>query len=91
MIRETSNIQPTEACCRCAICWVLHETNARAVSGRLVDTDRGRSGGGAPAWVQDYALFLLDADGQIVAWYAGAERIYGCKSSDVIGRDASIF
>jgi formate hydrogenlyase transcriptional activator len=30
--------------------------------------------------VQDYALFLLDADGQIVAWYAGAERIYGYKS-----------
>ena len=24
-----------------------------------------------PAWVQDYALFLLDADGQVVAWYRG--------------------
>src|SRR5689334_2218476 len=31
---------------------------------------------GAPAWVQDYALFLLDADGQIVSWYSGAARIY---------------
>ncbi len=30
-----------------------------------------------PAWVQDYALFLLDADGRIVTWYSGAERIYG--------------
>jgi hypothetical protein len=23
---------------------------------------------------QDYALFLLDVDGQVVAWHAGAER-----------------
>jgi formate hydrogenlyase transcriptional activator len=30
-----------------------------------------------PAWVQDYALFLLDVDGRIVTWYSGAERIYG--------------
>jgi formate hydrogenlyase transcriptional activator len=30
---------------------------------------------GVPAWVQDYALFLLDVEGQIVAWYRGAERI----------------
>jgi PAS domain S-box-containing protein len=41
--------------------------------------------------VQDYALFLLDADGLIAAWYAGAERIYGYKSDDVIGRHVSIF
>ena len=44
-----------------------------------------------PAWVQDYALFLLDADGRIVAWYAGAERIYGYKSEEVIGQHVSIF
>ena len=42
-----------------------------------------------PAWVQDYALFLLDADGQIAAWYAGAERIYGYKSAEVIGKNMS--
>jgi formate hydrogenlyase transcriptional activator len=71
---------------------VLHDTNPRAASGRPVDIDKGwSSGGGVPAWVQDYALFLLDADGQIVAWYAGAERIYGYTSSEVIGRDGSIF
>jgi len=39
-----------------------------------------------PAWVQDYALFLLDADGIVVAWYAGAERIYGYKSDEAIGQ-----
>ena len=30
-----------------------------------------------PSWVQDYALYLLDVEGRIVAWYAGAVRIYG--------------
>jgi formate hydrogenlyase transcriptional activator len=44
-----------------------------------------------PVWVQDYALFLLDADGKVVAWYAGAERIYGYKSSEVIGQHVSLF
>ncbi|MEP6539120.1 MAG: sigma 54-interacting transcriptional regulator [Bryobacteraceae bacterium] len=36
--------------------------------------------------MQDYALFLLDADEMIVAWYAGAERMYGYASSEAIGR-----
>jgi formate hydrogenlyase transcriptional activator len=43
-----------------------------------------------PSWVQDYALFLLDVDGQIVAWYAGAERIYGIKGGEVVGRHVSV-
>jgi len=40
--------------------------------------------------VQDYALFLLDVEGRIVAWYAGAERIYGFKSGEVVGRHVSV-
>jgi len=43
-----------------------------------------------PSWVQDYALFLLDADGLIAAWYGGAERIYQYTSEEVIDRDVSI-
>ena len=39
-----------------------------------------------PSWVQDYALFLLDVDGQIVAWYAGAERIYGYTAHEAVGQ-----
>ncbi len=42
-----------------------------------------------PTWVQDYALFLMDVDGKVVAWYAGAERIYGYRSSEAIGQSAS--
>jgi len=44
-----------------------------------------------PAWVQDYALFLLDVRGQIVTWYAGAERIYGYTSNEVLGQNAALF
>ncbi len=44
-----------------------------------------------PLWVRDCALFLLDMEGQIVAWYAGAERIYGYASSDIVGQNAALF
>jgi formate hydrogenlyase transcriptional activator len=44
-----------------------------------------------PVWVQDYALFLLNVEGEIVAWYAGAERIYGYSSSEIVGQNAAIF
>ena len=43
-----------------------------------------------PSWVQDYALFLLNVDGQIVAWYAGAERIYGFESGEAMGQHLSV-
>jgi len=29
-----------------------------------------------PSWVQDYALYLLDSEGRVAAWYSGAVRIY---------------
>src|SRR5579862_7386090 len=40
-----------------------------------------------PSLVRDYALFLLDVDGCVAAWYSGAERIYNCTSAEVIGRN----
>ena len=39
----------------------------------MVVMSDGSSKEGVPAWVQDYALYLLDAEGQIAAWYAGAQ------------------
>jgi PAS domain S-box-containing protein len=41
------------------------------------------------SWTQDYALFLLNVDGQIAAWYGGAERIYGFKNDEATGRHVS--
>jgi len=42
---------------------------------------------GIPSWVQDYALYLLDARGRIAAWYSGAARIYGYEADEAVGWD----
>ena len=42
-----------------------------------------------PPWVQDYALFLLDANGCIAAWYSGAARIYGHSEDEAVGQHVS--
>ena len=39
----------------------------------------------AKPWVQDYALYLLDSEGRIAAWYSGAERMYGYAASEAVG------
>ena len=43
-----------------------------------------------PSWVQDYALFLLDQSSVIVAWYGGAERLYGYTPEQVISHHVSM-
>jgi PAS domain S-box-containing protein len=40
---------------------------------------------------RDYALFLLDTDGRIATWSAGARRIKGYTPEEIIGRHFSIF
>jgi PAS domain S-box-containing protein len=51
-----------------------------------VETDKDQ----IPSWVQDYALFLLDVEGRVVAWYSGAERIYDYKAGEAIGQHVSL-
>ena len=41
--------------------------------------------------VQDYAIFMLEPDGRIATWNAGAERAKGYKSSEIIGQHFSRF
>jgi PAS domain S-box-containing protein len=41
--------------------------------------------------VQDYAIFMMDTQGQIVSWNAGAERIKGYRADEIIGRSFSCF
>ena len=36
--------------------------------------------------VQDYAIYMLDPDGQVVNWNPGAERIKGYSSAEILGR-----
>ncbi|HEV8578426.1 MAG TPA: ATP-binding protein [Thermoanaerobaculia bacterium] len=41
--------------------------------------------------VKDYAIFMLDPDGYVVSWNAGAENIKGYKAEEIIGRHFSTF
>ncbi|HWJ34828.1 MAG TPA: PAS domain S-box protein [Steroidobacteraceae bacterium] len=41
--------------------------------------------------VQDYAIFMLDPQGTVVSWNAGAERIKGYKADEIIGQNYSRF
>src|ERR1700752_1997048 len=41
--------------------------------------------------VQDYAIFMLDVDGHVMTWNAGAQRIKGWKADEIIGRSFETF
>jgi PAS domain S-box-containing protein len=41
--------------------------------------------------VTDYAIYLLDTDGVITNWNAGAERIKGYRAAEIIGQHFSVF
>ncbi|MGA8269965.1 MAG: EAL domain-containing protein [Candidatus Sulfotelmatobacter sp.] len=41
--------------------------------------------------VQDYAIYLLDVDGQVVTWNAGAQRNKGYLDSEIIGQSFAKF
>jgi formate hydrogenlyase transcriptional activator len=69
---------------------VLRDKKGDSPSAVPRQVGKGPSKSSIPGWVQDYALFLFDADGHIVAWYSGAERIYGYKSDEAVGRHLSL-
>jgi PAS domain S-box-containing protein len=41
--------------------------------------------------LEDFAIFMLDAEGYIVSWNKGAERIYGYPVAEILGKHFSIF
>ena len=41
--------------------------------------------------IKDYAVYMLDSDGRVVSWNAGAVRINGYQSEEVIGKHVSLF
>lgn len=41
--------------------------------------------------VEDYAIFMLDTEGRVASWNAGAERIKGYKASEIVGRSLTAF
>jgi PAS domain S-box-containing protein len=43
------------------------------------------------AAVKDYAIFLLDPEGTVVSWNAGAERIKGYRAQEIVGESFTRF
>jgi PAS domain S-box-containing protein len=41
--------------------------------------------------VRDYGIFALDAEGRVVSWNEGAERIKGWTAEEILGRHFSVF
>src|ERR1700704_2109946 len=41
--------------------------------------------------VADYAIFMLDPNGQVATWNSGAERIKGYTAAEIIGQHFSVF
>jgi PAS domain S-box-containing protein len=41
--------------------------------------------------IKDYAIYTLDRDGRVASWNAGAERIKGYKSGEILGQHFSKF
>ncbi|WP_310532692.1 PAS domain S-box protein [Novosphingobium sp.] len=41
--------------------------------------------------IRDYAIYMMDPQGRVVSWNAGAERIKGYSASQIIGQSFSCF
>jgi PAS domain S-box-containing protein len=77
------------------LCAVINELN-RAMSKLRVRTERmlGESERRFRLMVEsviDYAIFMLDSDGRVVSWNAGAQRILGYGADEIVGESLSRF
>ncbi|UQA58479.1 sensor histidine kinase [Polyangium aurulentum] len=41
--------------------------------------------------VEEYAIYLLDPEGRVMSWNAGAQRIEGYRAEEIVGRSHAIF
>jgi len=41
--------------------------------------------------IKDYAIYMLDADGYVVNWNAGAQRFKGYTADEIVGKHFSLF
>lgn len=40
--------------------------------------------------VSDYAIFMLDPEGNVLTWHKGAEQVYGYEEAGIVGRHYSV-
>jgi PAS domain S-box-containing protein len=62
--------------------------NSQAKTGSLSDEARYRI---LVEAIKDYAVFMLDPDGTVASWNAGAQRFKGYAAPEIIGRHFSVF
>ncbi len=43
------------------------------------------------AGIRDYAIYMLDPEGRVINWNAGAERIFGYRGVEIIGQPVARF
>jgi PAS domain S-box-containing protein len=65
-----------------------YTVDSEAGSGYLASEERIRI---LVEGVQDYAIYMLDPQGKVVSWNAGAQRIKGYAADEIIGRNFSCF
>lgn len=41
--------------------------------------------------VKDYAIYMLDPEGRVTTWNAGAERIQGYRTEEIVGKSFAVF
>ena len=41
--------------------------------------------------IKDYAIFMLDPLGRVITWNAGAERVSGYATEEILGKPHSVF
>ena len=39
---------------------------------------------------KDYAIFMVGTDGRVADWNAGAQRVFGYREEEVVGRNFSV-
>jgi PAS domain S-box-containing protein len=73
--RDIARLQQRTAALEKELEWRSHEKRFR----RFVDA------------VQDYAIFMLDLQGNVSTWNPGAQRMKGYKADEIIGKHFSVF
>ncbi len=93
LVDSDGNLLDVEYTAKGNVLPVRHLLVLRAKPAPIETADKAEAeeiSGEIPAWVRDYAFFLLNAHGIVFAWYSGAERLYGYTSLEAIGQPADL-